>query len=102
MGVGVEGINTTRKTVAGSTQNQQRIVGRGCCFGRVGPVKLQQRVVDRFLLIRLFERCHFFEFVIATSWMHADVSHPLARLTACHPPMLVDFVAECNEPCPLI
>ena len=39
---------TTRKIMAGSTQNQQRIVGRGCCFGRVGLVKLQQRVVDRF------------------------------------------------------
>ena len=42
---------TTRKIVAGSTQNQQKIVGRGYCFGRVGPVRLQQSVVDRFLLI---------------------------------------------------
>ena len=40
------------KTVTGSTQNQQRIVGRGCCFGRVGPVSDQQRVVDKFLLIK--------------------------------------------------
>ena len=40
------------KYVAGSTQNQQSIVGRGCCSGSVGPVRLQQRVVDRFLLIR--------------------------------------------------
>ena len=26
------------KTVTGSTENQQRIVDRGCCFDRVGPV----------------------------------------------------------------
>ena len=39
------------KTVTGSTQNQQRIVGRGYCFGRIGPVSDQQRVVDQFLLI---------------------------------------------------
>jgi hypothetical protein len=26
------------KTVAGSTENQQRIVDRGCCFGRIDPV----------------------------------------------------------------
>ena len=39
------------KTVTGSTQYQQRIVGRVCCFGRVGPVSDQQRVVDHFLLI---------------------------------------------------
>ena len=37
--------------MAGSTQNQQRIVGRSCCFGRVGPVIEQQRVVDQFMLI---------------------------------------------------
>ena len=42
---------TTRKIVVGSTQNQQRIVGCGCCFGNVGPVRLQQWVVDRFMLI---------------------------------------------------
>ena len=41
-------IYTTRKTMAGSIQNQQRIVGRGCYFGHVGPVRLQQRVVDHF------------------------------------------------------
>ena len=39
------------KIVTGSTENQQRIVDRGCCFGRVGPVSDQQRVVDQFLLI---------------------------------------------------
>ena len=39
------------KIVTGSTENQQRIVDRGCCFGRVGPVIDQQRVVDQFLLI---------------------------------------------------
>jgi len=37
------------KTMAGSTENQQKIVDRGCCFGRVDPVI--QRVVDKFLLI---------------------------------------------------
>ena len=40
--------------------------------------------------------------VIATSWMHVDVSNPLARLAACHPPLLVDFITKCEEPCPLI
>ena len=39
------------KNVDGSTQNQQRIVGRGFCFGRVDPVIAQQRVVDQYLLI---------------------------------------------------
>ena len=32
---------TTKKTMAGSIQNQQRIVGHGCCFGRGGSVRLQ-------------------------------------------------------------
>ena len=39
------------KTVTESTQNQQRIVGSGCCFSRVGPVTDQQRIVDWVLLI---------------------------------------------------
>jgi hypothetical protein len=39
------------KIVAGSTENQQRIIDRGCCFGRVDPVIDQQRVVDQFLLM---------------------------------------------------
>jgi hypothetical protein len=33
--------DTIRKTMAGSTQNQPRIIARGCCFGRVGRVRLQ-------------------------------------------------------------
>ena len=37
--------------MTGSTENQQRIVDRGCCFGRVGPAIDQQRAVDQFLLI---------------------------------------------------
>jgi hypothetical protein len=53
--------------VAGSTQNQQRIVDRGCCFGRVGPVIDQQRVVDLvtkknkvFSLPDFFRKFYFF------------------------------------------
>ena len=48
-----------KKTVTGSTENQKRIVDRGCCFGRVGPVSDQQRVVDQFLLIWSPKK-HFF------------------------------------------
>ena len=47
----VDDMSLLEKIVTGSTQNQQRIVGHGCCFGRVGPVSDQQRVVDQFLLI---------------------------------------------------
>ena len=47
------------KIVAGSTQNQQRIVDRGCCFGCVGSVIDQQRVVDQFLLIWSLYRYNF-------------------------------------------
>ena len=51
------------KIVTGSTENQLRIVDRGCCFSRVGPVTDQQRVVDQSMLIWSQKKTknHFFK-----------------------------------------
>ena len=54
---------TTSQTMARSTQHQQRIVGHGCCFGRLGLVKLQQRVDDQLLLIWSKEYFYIFFYI---------------------------------------
>ena len=45
------------KIVARSTQNQKRIVGRGCFFGRVGLVIDQQWVVDLVIKNKIKNHC---------------------------------------------
>ena len=86
-------IYTTRKTLAGSIQNQQRIVGRGYCFGRVGPVRLQQRVVDRFcwsghnfFFKVIFSLPGFFEkFYFFTAWIFREINKFLVHGFLWHP-----------------
>jgi hypothetical protein len=66
----------------------QHKINRGLLVLAVDLVALARSTFNRVLLIFFCWSGYlsdiFLWVVTATSWGHADVAHPLARLTACH------------------